>query len=154
VLREDFLWDVFVCGTSSDTGRFECASSILAILISLAHAEYSNVGCPRYNQIIFSVRTETNRNSICFGCFSVCFAKPKNIFFGLIRCFGPASKQPKQTEFSRNKPKKSLNNRNKRLVSNSAETSFGSSFSCFDTKLVSQDTLLKRQEFQSTCFKL
>ncbi len=31
----------------------------------------------------FSVRTETNRNPICFGCFSVCFAKPKNIFFGL-----------------------------------------------------------------------
>ncbi len=31
----------------------------------------------------FSVRTETNRNSICFGCFSVCFAKPKNIFFSL-----------------------------------------------------------------------
>jgi hypothetical protein len=28
----------------------------------------------------FSVQTETNRNSICFGCFSVCFAKPKNIF--------------------------------------------------------------------------
>ncbi len=33
----------------------------------------------------FSVRTETNRNSICFGCFSVCFAKPKNSFFGLFR---------------------------------------------------------------------
>ncbi len=33
----------------------------------------------------FSVRTKTNRNSICFGCFSVCFAKPKNIFFGLFQ---------------------------------------------------------------------
>ncbi len=37
----------------------------------------------------FSVRTETNRNSICFGCFSVCFfAKPKIIkifFFGLFQ---------------------------------------------------------------------
>jgi hypothetical protein len=33
----------------------------------------------------FSVRTKTNRNSICFGCFSVCFAKPKNIF---LVCFG------------------------------------------------------------------
>ncbi len=31
------------------------------------------------------VRTETNRNSICFGCFSVCFAKPKKIFSV---CFG------------------------------------------------------------------
>jgi hypothetical protein len=38
--------------------------------------------------IFFLVRTETNRNSICFGCFSVCFAKPKNIFsvcFSLFR---------------------------------------------------------------------
>ena len=43
------------------------------------------VGCPRNNQIFFSVRTETNRNSICFSCFSVCFAKPKNFFFGLFR---------------------------------------------------------------------
>ncbi len=33
------------------------------------------------------------------------------------------------------------NNRNKRLVSDSAETSFGSSFGCFDTKLVLEDTL-------------
>jgi hypothetical protein len=35
--------------------------------------------------IFFSVRTETNRNSICFGCVSVCFAKPKNIFSVLFR---------------------------------------------------------------------
>jgi hypothetical protein len=33
------------------------------------------------------------------------------------------------------------NNRNKLLVSDSAETSFGFSFGCFDTKLVSEDTL-------------
>jgi hypothetical protein len=33
------------------------------------------------------------------------------------------------------------NNRNKRLVSDSAETSFGSSFGCFDSKLGSEDTL-------------
>jgi hypothetical protein len=32
------------------------------------------------------------------------------------------------------------NNRNKRLVSDSAETSFDSSFGCFDTRLVSEDT--------------
>jgi hypothetical protein len=44
-----------------------------------------SLGCPRNNQIFFSVRTETNRNPICFGCFSVCFAKPKNIFSV---CFG------------------------------------------------------------------
>jgi len=34
------------------------------------------------------------------------------------------------------------NNRNKRFVSNSAETSFGSSFGCFESKLVSKDTLI------------
>ncbi len=34
------------------------------------------------------------------------------------------------------------NNRNKRLVLDSAETSFGSSFGCFDTKQVSEDTLV------------
>jgi hypothetical protein len=33
----------------------------------------------------FSVRTEINRNSICFGSFSVCFAKPITNFFGLFR---------------------------------------------------------------------
>ncbi len=36
---------------------------------------------------------------------------------------------------------KKRNNRNKRFVSESAETSFGSSFGCFETKLVSKDTL-------------
>ncbi len=43
------------------------------------------LGCPRNNQILFSVRTETNQNSICFDCFSVCFAKPKIFFFRLFR---------------------------------------------------------------------
>jgi hypothetical protein len=33
------------------------------------------------------------------------------------------------------------NNRNRRLVLDSAKTIFGSSFGCFDTKLVSEDTL-------------
>jgi hypothetical protein len=36
------------------------------------------------------------------------------------------------------------NNRNKRLVSDSAETSFSSSFGCFDTKLVLEDTLINK----------
>ncbi len=52
--------------------------------------------------IFFSVQTETNRNSICFGCFSVCFFAKPNIFFSvcfsLFRCYKPESKQPKQTE--------------------------------------------------------
>jgi hypothetical protein len=116
----------------------------------------------------FSIRTETNRNSIFFGCFSVCFfAKPRNFFsvcFGLFQCFGPVSKQQKQTELMVwgikrwifyqicccfgwsfvcfgcfETPKLPVlilkrNNQNKRLVSDSAETSFGSSFGCFDTR--------------------
>jgi hypothetical protein len=65
---------------------------------------YGEVGCPRNNQFFFRFepkRTETNRNSICFGCFSICFAKPNKFFsvcFSLFRCFGPVSKQPKQTK--------------------------------------------------------
>jgi hypothetical protein len=58
----------------------------------------SLLGCPR-NNYFFSVWTKTNRNSICFGCFSVCFEKPTKFFLGFYRCFGPVSKQPKQTEF-------------------------------------------------------
>ncbi len=39
----------------------------------------------------------SNRNSTCFGCFSVCFFREtKQNFFSV--CFGPVSKQPKQTE--------------------------------------------------------
>ncbi len=59
------------------------------------------VGCPWNNQFFFPDQTETNRNSICFGCFSVCFAKPNKFFwicFGLFQCFVPVSKQPKQTK--------------------------------------------------------
>ena len=39
-------------------------------------------------------------------------------------------------------PVKHQNNRNKRFVSDSAKTSFGSIFSCFKSKLVSLDTLI------------
>jgi hypothetical protein len=40
----------------------------------------------------------SNRNSICFGCFSVCFfAKPQHFFFGLFRC----SDQYETTETNR-----------------------------------------------------
>ncbi len=47
------------------------------------------IGCSRNNQIFFSVQSETNRNSICFGCFSVSFAKPKKHFFRFVSvCFG------------------------------------------------------------------
>ncbi len=47
----------------------------------------------------------SNRNKICFGFVSVFFMKPKTKNFGLFRCFQPISKQPKQTELFRNKPK-------------------------------------------------
>jgi hypothetical protein len=58
----------------------------------------------------------SNQNSICIGCLSVCFAKPKNVFFGLFRCFGPVSKHPKQTEFCQNKPKQTENISKKRSL--------------------------------------
>jgi hypothetical protein len=60
--------------------------------------------------MFFPVRTETNRNSNRFGCFPVCFAKPKKHFFGLFRYFRLVSKQPNKQNFlktNRNKPKKS-----------------------------------------------
>jgi hypothetical protein len=46
---------------------------------SLASARMK-VGCPRNNQIFFSVRTETNRNSICFGCFWLVSRNQKTFF--------------------------------------------------------------------------
>ncbi len=61
------------------------------------------------NQLNFFFGSNRNKPKlICFGCFLVCFAKPKNIFFGLFRCFGPVSKQLKQNfiETNQNKPKK------------------------------------------------
>ncbi len=137
----------------------------------------SLLGGPRNRQFLFSVRTETNRNSICFSCLLVCFfAKPKIFFFNLFqflsmfrtgiettktnRTYGMGNKM---VDISANlllfrlvfclfwlfrTPKLPVsilkrNNRNKRLVSDSAETSFGSSFGCFDTKLVSEDTLFQ-----------
>jgi hypothetical protein len=45
------------------------------------------VGCPRNKQEQISVRTETNRNKICFAFVSVCFMKPKRKNFGKFRCF-------------------------------------------------------------------
>ncbi len=42
------------------------------------------VGCPRNEKKIFSVRTETNRNKICFAFVSVCFVKPQIFFFWFV----------------------------------------------------------------------
>jgi hypothetical protein len=57
----------------------------LKCLTNLQEALVIRLGCPGNKQKKFSVRTETNRHSICFGLFSVCFAKPINYFFGLFR---------------------------------------------------------------------
>ncbi len=65
----------------------------------------SQLGCPRNNQIFFSVRTETQSVSVVFRFVSRNQKTFFSVCFGLFRCFGPVSKQPKQTEFSRNKPK-------------------------------------------------
>ncbi len=69
--------------------------------------QWAIVGCPRNEKKNFSVRTETNRNKICFAFVSVRFVKPKIFLFRLFRCFEPVSKQPKQTEQFRNEPKQS-----------------------------------------------
>jgi hypothetical protein len=85
-----------------------------------------------------SIRTEVNRNSICFGSVSVFFAKllcngqwPFFFFFGLFRmvfgCFGYIE-TPKQAVLILKR-----NTRNKRPISDSNETSFG----YIETKLVS-----------------
>ncbi len=48
-------------------------------------------------------QTETQSVSVVFRFV---LQNQKTFFFGLFRCFRPLSKQPKQTEFSGNKPKK------------------------------------------------
>jgi hypothetical protein len=113
-------------------------------------------------------QTETQSVSVVFWFV---FWQAQKIFFGLFRCFRPVLKQPKQTElmvwgikkvdiltnfccfgwsfvcfscFETPKLPVSIlkqNNQNKHLVSDSAETGFGSSFGSFDTKQVSEDTL-------------
>jgi hypothetical protein len=58
-----------------------------------------------------------------FRFVSVCFGLFRFIRNTETRCFSIEAKQPKQT-----------------LCSDSAETFFGSSFGCFEAKLVSKDT--------------
>jgi hypothetical protein len=45
------------------------------------------LGCPRNKQKLISVRTETNRNKICFEFVSVCFVKPKTTHFRFVSVF-------------------------------------------------------------------
>ncbi len=49
--------------------------------------EGSGLGCPRNEKKRFSVRTETNRNKICFAFVSVGFVKPKIFFFRFVSVF-------------------------------------------------------------------
>ncbi len=63
------------------------------------------VGRPRNKQKNFRSEPKQTETRFLFGCVSVCFLKPKTKSFGLFRCFEPISKQPKQTELFRNKPK-------------------------------------------------
>jgi hypothetical protein len=83
---------------------------------------------------------------VCFGLFDVSdrYQNKQNLWYGELKrlifsqiccCFG-CFETPKLPVSILKR-----NNRNKRLVSDSVKTSFGSSFGCFDTKLVSEDTL-------------
>ena len=58
------------------------------------------------------------------------------LFWLAFLCFGSIETQKLAVSV------KNQNNQNKRFVLDSAETSFGSSFSCFESKLVSLDTLV------------
>ena len=45
------------------------------------------LGCPRNKQKKISVRTESNRNKICFAFVSVCFVKQKTKIFRFVSVF-------------------------------------------------------------------
>jgi hypothetical protein len=64
---------------------------------------YTRVSSRQSNFFFGSNRNKPKLN--LFRLFFGLFRETKKLFFGLFRCFGPISKQPKQTEFSRNKPK-------------------------------------------------
>jgi hypothetical protein len=59
----------------------------------------------KQTKINFGSNRNKPKNKICFALVSVWFVKPKTKIFGLFRCFKPISKQPKQTDLFRNKPK-------------------------------------------------
>ena len=75
-----------------------------------------------------------------------CITVPLNVFFGLVFCV-----QSKHWNYIAVSVWK-RNNRNKHFFSNSAETSFGSNFGIFESKLVSLDTLMSTQK--EPAFKL
>ncbi len=83
---------------------------------------------PRVSSKLTKINFGSNRNKICFAFVSACFGKPKT---KILVCFGVSN-------LYRNNWNKQIcfvTNRNKHFVSHSAETSFGSSFGCFESKL-------------------
>jgi hypothetical protein len=70
------------------------------------------VGCPRNEKNNFSVRTETNRNKICFGFVSVCFVKQKNNNFRLFRFVSVFRTHIETTETNRIVSKRTETTRN------------------------------------------
>ncbi len=61
-------------------------------------------------KFLFRFEPKQTKTQSVLVVFQLVFPKPKYIFFGLFRCFGLVSKQPKQTELCRNKAKKSPKN--------------------------------------------
>ncbi len=61
--------------------------------------------------IFFSVQTETNRNSTCFGCFSVFFAKPPKNVSDLFRFVSVFQTGIKTTKTNRTLSKQTETNR-------------------------------------------
>ena len=55
------------------------------------------------------IRTENNRNRICFAFVSVHFRNQLKFSFGLFWCFGCIMKQPKQTDLFQNEPNQTEN---------------------------------------------
>jgi hypothetical protein len=101
------------------------------------------VGCPRNNKKKFSVWTKTNRSSICFRRFSVCFAEPKT-FFWFVSVFRTSIETnrilSKQTETNQKNLKKKFSIRGSskpwiffsRLEPKQTETNWNSiCFGCF-----------------------
>ncbi len=94
---------------------------------------------------------KTNRNKICFAFVSVCFVKPKRKKFGLFRCFKHISKQPKQTDLFRNKPKQTETTLNfwKNFQIYSLLNCLGGSSVCFG----SIETHYRSETTETKCFE-
>jgi hypothetical protein len=71
-------------------------------------------GCPRNKQVFFGStrnKPKLNLSRFIFGLFR----ETNNNYFWFVLVFGPVSKQPKQTDLFRNKPKKSRKKETEKL---------------------------------------